>query len=277
MPIYEYKAFATGGASTSGVIDADTPRAARDKLRRDKILVTELKQIRGRKGKGASSGKPDKVSLRDKLNSMRSAPKGPRGRDVEVVGGITRQLGTLLSAGIPLADALRALVDQADNRKHETMFRELREDITTGTSLGDALAKHPYMFSDLYVNMVKAGEVSGHVDSVLSRLADFLQSQRALSRKISSALMYPLLMIGLGVVVVGILLTVVVPKITGMLEDSGQELPFPTKILVTTSELFQNWWWAGCLLIALVSYLIERYYRTENGKLKIDGTLQAQD
>ena len=271
MPIYEYKAFASGGATTTGVIDADTPRAARDKLRKDKILVTELKQIRGRKGKNA--GKPDKVSIMEKLNSMRSAPTGPRGRDIEVLGGITRQLGTLLAAGIPLAEALRALVDQADNRKHETMFRELREDITTGTSLGDSLAKHPYMFTDLYVNMVKAGEASGHVDSVLSRLADFLQSQRALSRKISSALMYPMLMVGLGVVVVGILMTVVVPKITGMLEDSGQELPFPTKILVGTSELFQNWWWAGCLIIGLVSYLIERYYKTDKGKLKIDSSL----
>ncbi|MDG1498388.1 MAG: type II secretion system F family protein [Planctomycetota bacterium] len=273
MPIYEYKAFAAGGASTTGVIDADTPRAARDKLRREKILVTELKQIRGRKGKGESAEKPDRVSFLEKINSMRTAPQGPRGRDIEVVGGITRQLGTLLAAGIPLAEALRALVDQADNRKHETMFRELREDITTGTSLGDSLAKHPYMFSDLYVNMVKAGEASGHVDSVLSRLADFLQSQRALSRKISSALMYPLLMVGLGVVVVGILLTVVVPKITGMLEDSGQELPFPTKVLVTTSELFQNWWWVGCLLIGLISYLVERFYKTENGKLKIDSSL----
>ena len=273
MPIYEYKAFAAGGASTTGVIDADTPRAARDKLRREKILVTELKQIRGRKGKGESAEKPDRVSFLEKINSMRTAPQGPRGRDIEVVGGITHQLGTLHAAGIPLAEALRALVDQADNRKHETMFRELREDITTGTSLGDSLAKHPYMFSDLYVNMVKAGEASGHVDSVLSRLADFLQSQRALSRKISSALMYPLLMVGLGVVVVGILLTVVVPKITGMLEDSGQELPFPTKVLVTTSELFQNWWWVGCLLIGLISYLVERFYKTENGKLKIDSSL----
>ena len=273
MPIYEYKAFATGGSTTTGVIDADTPRAARDKLRKEKILVTELKQIRGRKGKGKSAEKGDKVSILEKLNSMRSTSQGPRGRDVEVLGGITRQLGTLLSAGIPLAEALRALVDQADNRKHETMFRELREDITTGLSLGDALAKHPYMFTDLYVNMVKAGEVSGHVDSVLSRLADFLQSQRAVARKISSALMYPALMVGLGVVVVGILMTVVVPKITGMLEDSGQELPFPTKILVGTSELFQNWWWAGCLLIGLVSYLTERYYKTESGKLKVDSLL----
>lgn len=273
MPIYEYKAYAAGGATTTGVIDADTPRAARDKLRNDKILVTDLKQIRGRNPKSSAAKSGGAVSaFREKLNSMRTAPTGPQGRDVEILSAFTRQLGTLLAAGIPLAEALRAMIDQADTRRLETMFREIREDITTGVSLGDAFAKHPYMFSDLYVNMVRAGEASGHVDQVLSRLADFLGSQRALTRKVSSALMYPLLMVLLGVIVVGILMTVVVPKITGMLEDTGQELPLPTQILVGVSDLFQNWWWAGCLLLGLASWLIERYYKTENGKLVIDRT-----
>ena len=274
MPIYEYKAFAAGGSTTSGVIDADTPRAARDKLRKDKILVTDLKQIRGRKRKGDIEIKKGGLrELRDKLNSMRTAPSGPKGRDVEILGAFTRQLATLIAAGIPLAEALKALIDQADSRKLETMFREIREDITTGTSLGDSFAKHPYMFTDLYVNMVRAGEATGNIDQVLSRLADFLSSQRALARKVSSAMMYPLLMVCLGVVVVGILMTVVVPKITGMLEDTGQELPLPTKILVGISDLFQNWWWAGCLIIGLVSWLTERYYKTENGRLGIDRLL----
>jgi general secretion pathway protein F len=268
MPIYEYKACAPGGATTAGVIDADTPRAARDKLRKDKILVTQLKQIRGKRVGGAGGGAM--VALKGKLQGMRSAPTGPKGRDIEILGGITRQLGTLLGAGIPLAEALRALVDQADNRKLETMFREIREDVTTGSSLGDSLAKHPYMFTDLYVNMVRAGEASGHVDSVLSRLADFLQGQRALARKVSAALTYPLLMVTLGVVVVSILMTKVVPQITGMLLDSDQELPLPTQILVAISDMFQQWWWAGCLLIALTSWLIERYYKTDTGRLVID-------
>lgn len=271
MPIYEYKAFAAGGTTTTGVIDADTPRAARDKLRHEKVLVTELRQIKG--GRGAGLAGSWTTRLKANLQKLRSEPQGPGGRDLELVAGITRQLGTLLGAGIPLAEALRALVDQADSRRLETMFREIREDITTGLSLGDALAKHPSMFSDLYVNMVRAGEISGHVDQVLSRLADFLQSQRAVQRKVTSALTYPLLMVGLGVVVIGILMTVVVPKITAMLQDNGQELPLPTRILVTVSELFQNWWWAGALGIALVSWLIERYYKTDSGRLRIDRLL----
>ena len=271
MPIYEYKAFAAGGGSTSGVIDADTPRAARDKLRRDKVLVTELRQIRGGKSAGLAGGWMTRT--KGKLQKLRSEPKGPSGRDLELVGGITRQMGTLLSSGIPLAEALRALVDQAESRRIETMFREIREDITTGSALGDALGRHPSMFSELYVNMVRAGEASGHVDSVLSRLADFLHSQRAVQRKVASALTYPLLMVGLGVAVIGILMTVVVPKITAMLEDTGQELPLPTRILVTASELCQNWWWAAALMVGLVAWIVERYYKTSNGRLRIDRLL----
>lgn len=268
MPIYEYKAFAAGGGTKTGVIDADTPRAARDKLRREKVLVTELRQIRGGKSAGLAGGWWTRSKA--KLQKLRSEPKGPNGRDLELVAGVTRQLGTLIGSGIPLADALRALVDQAQTRRVETMFREIREDITTGSPLGDSLAKHPSMFGDLYVNMVRAGEASGHVDQVLSRLADFLQAQRATQRKVSSALTYPLLMVVLGIAVIGILMTVVVPQITSMLEDTGQELPLPTVVLVTISDVFQNWWWAGLLGIGLVSWIIERYYRTETGRLRID-------
>ena len=271
MPIYEYKAYAAGGSVATGVIDADTPRAARDKLRKDKILVTELKQVKGGR-KGGKTGMPSVglAGVKDKLQSLRSEPTGPTGRDLELVAGITRQMGTLLGAGIPLAEALRALVDQAETRRLETMFREIREDITQGLSLGDALARHPRMFTELYVNMVRAGEASGHVDQVLSRLADFLQAQRALQRKVVSALTYPLLMVGLGALVIAVLMTVVVPKITGMLLDTGQELPLPTQILVAVSEGFQNWWWAGLLFLAFCSWVIERVYKTDTGRLRID-------
>ena len=200
----------------------------------------------------------------------RLAQRGPSGRDLELVAGITRQLGTLLGAGIPLAEALRAIIEQAETRRIETLFRELRERISQGTSLGDALAEHPDLFSDLYVNMVKAGEATGQVDVVLTRLADFLQGQRALQRKVMSAMTYPLLMVLLGLVVVVVLMAYVVPKITAMLEDTGQEMPMPTQILMGISDVFKNYWWVGMLGIGLVSSVIERWYRTPGGKLAID-------
>jgi type II secretory pathway component PulF len=127
------------------------------------------------------------------------------------------------------------------------------------------------MFGELYVNMVRAGEATGNVDVVLRRLADYLQAQRALRRKVVSALTYPVMMIGIGMIVVSILMTVVVPKITGMLEDTGQTLPTPTLVLIAVSDIFKKYWWAGALSIALISFVIERFYRrSDKGRLFID-------
>lgn len=270
MPIFEYKAYVTGGGTRAGIIDADTPREARIRLRRDNVLVSEIREIRGSRGERAKRPVGERWSILEGLQKLRQRSSGPKGRNLEIVGGITRQLGTLLGAGIPLAEALNAIIDQAESRRVETMFRRIRERITQGASLGDALADHPSMFSEMYVNMVKAGEATGRVDQVLSRLADFLQRSRALQRQIISALTYPIMMVLLGIVVVSILMTVVVPKITAMLEDTGGELPVPTRILMTTSEAFSSYWWAGCLVIAAVSAVFERFYKTDRGNLMVD-------
>lgn len=268
MPIYEYKAYVQGGALRTGIIDADTPREARQRLRRDNILVKELKtKSLQRKVRGAA---PVKATLTERLQRLRSRPSGPRGRDLETVAAITRQLGTLLGAGIPLAEALNAIVEQAETRRIETKFREIRERITQGTPLGDALAEHPDFFTDLYVNMVRAGEATGQVDIVLSRLADYLASQRALQRKVVSALTYPTLMIVIGMLVVAILMAVVVPKITEMLTDTGQTMPTPTKILIGISTWFKKFWWVLLLAIGALSFVIERVYKTGRGRLLID-------
>lgn len=275
MPIFEYKAYAEGGKTRTGVIDADTPREARQRLRKDNLLVSDLKEVR-RRGKGGKTkksvvGKEKGPSLLTKIQEQRrKSQNGAQGRDQEVVAGITRQLGTLLGAGIPLAEALKAIIEQAESRRIETLFRELRERISQGVSLGDALAEHPELFSDLYVNMVRAGEATGQVDVVLSRLADFLAAQRALQRKVVSAITYPLMMVSMGIVVVGVLMAFVVPKITAMLEDTGQEMPGPTLVLMGISDVFKNYWWVGLLGIALFSWIIERVYRTPRGKLTID-------
>lgn len=272
MPIFQYKAFASGGAVTTGVVDADTPREARSKLRRENLLVSDLKEVRGR-GK-SRAGRGGKQGWLDRLRQARTSSSGPSGRDLDIVAGITRQLGTLLGSGIPLAEALKAVIEQAEQRKTEEVFREIRERINQGSGLGDALSDHPSMFSELYVNMVRAGEATGNVDVVLSRLADYMHAQRALRRKVVSALTYPMMMIGIGLIVVSILMAVVVPKITQMLEDQGGTLPGPTQVLIALSDLFKNWWAAGALLIAAISFSIERVYsRSEKGRLFIDRNL----
>ncbi len=273
MPIFQYKAFAAGGAVTTGVIDADTSREARRRLRKDNLLVSEIQEMRG--GRRTKSTRPGaQLGLLEKLRRSRQATATPSMRNLEILASVTRQMGTLLGSGIPLAETLKAMIEQAEQRSTETMFREIRERINQGSSLADALGEHPTMFGELYVNMVRAGEATGNVDVVLSRLADYLQAQRALRRKVVSALTYPVMMIGIGLIVVSILMTVVVPKITGMLTDTGQTLPTPTKVLIFVSDLFKNYWLVAAALMAAVSYTIERIYkRSSAGRLFIDRNL----
>jgi general secretion pathway protein F len=276
VPIFQYKAYVSGGGTTTGIIDADTARAARAKLRRENVLVSEINEVRGGQRTQASSGsgKSKGPNLFARINAIRAASTGPSSANLEIVAAATRQLGTLLGAGIPLIEALKALIEQTEHRKAQTMFREIRERVSQGASLADALAEHPAWFNDLYVNMVRAGQATGNLDVVFTRLADYMQAQRALRRKVVSALTYPAMMVGIGVIVVSILMTLVVPKITAMLTDTGQTLPGPTRVLILISDLFKGYWWAGALLIGAVSFTFERIYRRNGkGRLWIDRTL----
>jgi general secretion pathway protein F len=274
MPIFEYKAYAAGGAVQTGVIDADTTREARQRLRRENLLVSEIHELRGGRRTASKSGAKGRApGLFERWRRHRQAQATPSMRDLEILTSVTRQMATLLASGIPLAETVKAIIEQTERRDIETMFREIRERINSGGSLADALSDHPRLFSELYVNMVRAGEATGNVDVVLRRLADYLQMQRALRRKVVSAMTYPAMMIAIGVIVVSILMAVVVPKITGMLTDQGKTLPAPTQALIYVSDLFQNWWWALLLGVAAVSFVIERIYKTDKGRLAIDRNL----
>ena len=273
MPIYQYKAFAPGGAIKSGIVDADTEKDARTKLRRQDLLVSQLNETRGgRRLKTTGTGKnQDRTSNLTKLKAARANSQGPGAREIDIVSGMTRQLATLLGSGIALNEALSALVDQAEQRKVETLCREIREDIQQGANLADALSKHPGWFTPLYVNMVRAGQAAGNLDSVLTRLADYLQGQRALRRKIVGALTYPLMMVTVGMIVVTILMAKVVPEITKMLIDQNKELPPATRILVGASDFLKQWWWAIFLGMAIISFVFERIYaKGGKGRLRID-------
>ncbi len=269
MPIYSYKAIGPGGEVKTGVIDADTPRDARTRLRREKLLVSDISEAKSRREK--VRGPAQRSGLAAKLRRYRGSRGSLSGRDLDFVTASTRQLGTMLGSGIPLAEAVRAMIEQAQDRRTETIFREIRERVNSGGSLADALEEHSNLFSDLYVGMVRAGEATGNVDVVLTRLADYLQYQRTLRRKVVGALTYPVMMILLGMGVVTALMAWVVPNITSMLEDTGQALPLPTRILVTISDLFKDWWWAGMLIVAGISFALERIYKnSDKGRLILD-------
>lgn len=238
MPIFEYKAVDGANKVKKGIIDADTTRDARQKLKKDKLFVTDIKEAKSKQ----------KRSLKIRGVTGVEAPNKQR---TEQIAAVTRQMASLLQAGIPLAEALRMVIEQAPDKKIESTFRDIREKVTQGMPLGDAVLNHPGYFSDLYSNMVKAGESSGALDKVLIRLAGFLQATTRLKNKVGAALIYPLIMVVVGVIVVAVLMVFVVPRVTQLIKGRGQDLPLPTHILITASDFLVNYW-----LLVLVGVLL---------------------
>src|SRR5678816_1401832 len=198
MPVYAWKGLNNAGKAVSGTKDADGPKGLRLALRKDGVYVTEHKEVLGGGGAKAQLASGEKVPFFKREIDLGGLLERVRPQDVAV---LTRQLATLLKAGIPLAEALGALGEQEDNKKLAMVLVEVREKVNQGTSLADTLAVHDRIFPELYVNMVRSGESAGNLDAVLLRLADFLDAQNALRSKVSSALVYPIIMMVLGAAV----------------------------------------------------------------------------
>ncbi|MCH8205090.1 MAG: type II secretion system F family protein, partial [Candidatus Hydrogenedentes bacterium] len=214
MPVFEYKALEKSGRQVKGIVDADSPVAARRKLREQQLFPTKVKESFS--ATGASAG------------GAESAFGGASPRDLSLM---TRQLSVLLNAGMPLSDALGALLEQTSKAKFRKTIFDVRSRLSEGLSLGEALAAHPRFFSPLYVNMVRAGESSGSLEAVLERLADILEHQARLRAKVLSTLAYPCFMIVFAVGIISFLAFVIVPRITQLFEKQGQELPQLTQVL----------------------------------------------
>jgi len=270
MPIFQYTALTTTGKVKKGIIDADTPRDARGKLRAENFHVTEMKEV------GAKAERRDQEKGLTKLGGLSldlKLPKLQRRIKTRELASFTRQFSTLLKSGIQLHEALNALVQQATDRDLETVLRNVKEEITAGSGLAEALAKHPRYFSDLYVNMVRAGEASGTLDVVLHRIADYLQKQASLRGKVAAAVTYPCVMVFVGTAVVIFLMSYVVPKITQILIQRNTPLPWVTEVMITVSSFFQNFWWL--LLIGVVGgfFIFRGTVATTAGRLKFDSML----
>lgn len=254
MPVYEYRALNTSGRAVKGIVDADSSRAARLKLRRNGIFPTELHEEAEAQG--------DKREF-DVLRFLRRVK-------LQEVAITVRQLSTLLSAGLPLVESLTAIIEQVPNPALKKIVTQVRERVNEGSSLADAFAQHPRIFSSLFVNMTRAGERSGALEIVLERLADFTENQVAFRHKISAAMVYPILMTFVGIGVLGFLLGYVIPTVTQIFEDLKQTLPLPTLILMMASDALRRFWWVGVVVLALMLLGIDRYSRTEAGRLVLD-------
>lgn len=234
MSVFEYVALDEKGRERKGFVDAAGASVARQQLREEGIYPVSISPAREKKIVSLSSVL--EVGFLRKVSAKEASI-------------FTRQLSTLISAGIPLVPSFSVLLAQTKNPALQKILAQIRADLNEGKSLTTGMENFPSVFTPLYINMVKAGEASGTINLVLERLADFSESQQALISKIRSALAYPLIMLLVGSLVIFLLMTFVVPKITGIFTDMKQTLPLITVILITVSNFLKSFWWLIFLLI----------------------------
>lgn len=239
MPVFAYRGLTSAGRTVQGVVDADSAKGARVRLRRDGIFPTEVNEEHSQ----ASS-------------SLLSRRRGPRMTAAELAL-VSRQLSTLLGAGVPVVEALAAIGEQSDRPVVTQVLSHVRDQVTQGSPLADALAEYPAIFPDLYVGMVRAGEAAGALDLVLERLATYTEAQTRLAAKLRNALAYPILMTVVSTGIVGFLLGFVVPRVTRIFADQKQTLPLLTRVLLGVSDaIASNWWLIVLALTGLVAWLL---------------------
>lgn len=180
---------------------------------------------------------------------------------------ITRQLATMISSGLVLSEAIDILEEQQTNKNLKKVLGEVSSDIKGGFTLAQALGKHPQVFPRLYINLIKSGEASGKLDQVLIQMADGLEKDREFKARVRGAMIYPIVVLSMMMVVIIIMMVFVIPKLVNLYEQSTIELPLPTKILIATSNLFVNFWWAGIILIIGGFFAIQRLNKTPEGNL----------
>lgn len=255
MPLYQYKGYdIVSGDTKKGKIEAETSKAARQKLKqRHKIIVSELKEQAATKSgkKGGVSFLPQKVSTAD-LSVM------------------TRQFATLISAHVPLDEALKALTGQVENPLLQNTMSGVKDAVSEGKSLADSMAAFPNVFNRLYVNMVKAGESSGNLGVVLERLADFLEYQMEMKGRVVSAMTYPAIMILAALGIVAFLFVNVVPKLKKVFDSLKVDLPWYSKLLIKTSEYIQGYWYLIAAVAIVVFILFRVWLNSEDGRKKFD-------
>jgi general secretion pathway protein F len=260
MPMYAFKGIGSNGKQIAGTRDADSPKTLRQLLRKEGVHVTTYDLSKG--GKAAKEKNSQKAGL------SRDVDLGAffGGVKKSEIASFTRQLATLLKSGIPLAESLGALVEQQNNQRFKTQLSEVRTAVNEGISLGDALARHPRQFDDLFVSMVRAGELAGNLDEVLTRLADFLESSQRLKSKVQGAMIYPAVMVLIGTIIIAVLMIKVIPEITKTFTQQGKTLPINTRFLVAVSNFIgRNWWLIG-IGITVATTLFIKWKASPGGK-----------
>jgi type IV pilus assembly protein PilC len=253
MPTFEYTARNTAnGQIQKGQLDVASQADVSNYLRKNRLMLVSVREA------------PKQIKF-----SMPGAQR-IKTRDIVI---FTRQFATMINAGLPLVQSLTILAQQTENKALAEVTRAVVYDVESGNTLADAFSKHPRAFSDLYVNMVAAGEAGGILDTILLRLATFLEKNDALMRKVKGAMVYPGVIMSVAAIAIAILLVFVIPVFQTMFSSVNMELPLPTRVVIMLSDLLIGYWWAMLLAIGAVFFAIRRYYGTLSGRKTIDSLL----
>jgi len=245
MPAFTYTARNAAGELKTATVEAATAQDVVAQLRRQRMTVVKVDE----------NAKPKKISGSIKM------------RDIVI---FTRQFSTMINAGLPLVQALDILAKQTENKVLAAATRDIVFDVESGHTVADALAKHPKAFSELYVNMVAAGEAGGILDTILMRLATFMEKNDALVRKVKGAMIYPGVIMSVAVIAISVLLIFVIPVFESMFAGVGMALPLPTRVVIGASDFLRGFWWAVIAASTGGAFMFKRYYATSSGKLVID-------
>ncbi|MFV2072776.1 MAG: type II secretion system F family protein [Thermoanaerobaculales bacterium] len=248
MPSFEWKGRDRNGSPQTGVLIGDSKEAVIAALRRQQIVVTTVKE----KGK--------EIAL----------PKFGGGIKPKDIAVFTRQFSVMIDAGLPLVQCLDILGQQQENKTFQKIILQVRQDVEAGSSLAEAMRKHPQGFNDLYVNMVAAGEAGGILDTILQRLAAYIEKAVKLTGQVKSALVYPIAVITIAVVVVYVILWKVIPVFATLFEGLGGSLPWLTQIVVNLSNFIGNFWWLIMIVVFGTLFALQQYYQTDAGRYQID-------
>jgi type IV pilus assembly protein PilC len=250
MPLFEYTARSSTGQIQKGQLEAQSTEEVSAHVRKNRMILVSVRQA------------PKAIKL----------GMGPRIKTRDIVI-FTRQFATMINAGLPLVQSLTILAQQSENKALQEVTRAVVYDVEAGNTLADAFAKHPKAFSDLYVNMVAAGEAGGILDTILLRLAVFLEKNDALVRKVKGAMIYPGVILSVAGIAISVLLVFVIPTFQEMFASVNMELPLPTRIVIGLSDGLISYWWVILAAIGVGIFGIRKYYGTPVGRKNLDSML----
>ncbi len=256
MPLFEYTA---KNAQTGQIMKGQREAKTRDEviryIRNNRMILVSIREA------------PKSININISFGAKRITT-----RDLVI---FTRQFATMINAGLPLVQSLNILAQQTENKSLADTTRAVVYDVEAGNTLADALGKHPKAFPDLYVNMVAAGEAGGILDTILLRLATFLEKNDALVRKVKGAMVYPAVIFSVAGIAIAILLIFVIPTFQAMFASVNMELPLPTRVVIAMSQLLINYWWAMIAALIVGGFVFRQYYHTDNGRKQVDAALLA--